>query len=272
MRGNELRKRIRAGRKVYGTHIVETGNPNQLIWLTDAGMDFAFICTEHIPLDRKKVSWMCALFAERSVSPMVRIPYPSAEWAAMMIDGGAEGIVAPYVEKAEDVEALIGAVRYRPIKGEFLRQILREGREPSEKLKTFWERFNKNTYLIIGIESVYAIENLEKLIGYDEVDAVFLGPHDISCSMEIPEEYDNPDFVKTIKDVVNRCRKLGKGVGLHCDYSEPVNQEYLKDGMNFVLHYSDVMKSRNLLMKEFDELKQRFGDGDYTGPRPDRFV
>ncbi|MFP4444483.1 MAG: HpcH/HpaI aldolase family protein [Spirochaetia bacterium] len=272
MHGKELRKKLKSGNRVYGTHIAETGNPNQLIWLTDSGMDFAFICTEHIPVDRKEVSWMCALFAERGVSPMVRIPYPSAEWAAMMLDGGAEGIVAPYVEKPEDVEALIGAVRYRPIKGEFLRQIISEGWRPSDKLKAFWERFNRNTYLIIGIESVPAIANLEKLIGYDEVDAVFLGPHDITCSMEIPEEYDNPDFVNTIKDVVKRCRKMGKGVGLHCDYAEPLNMQYIDEGMNFILHYSDVMKSRNLLMKEFGELKQRFGDSDDGLPRPDRFI
>ena len=254
MRGEKLRTRLRDGERVYGTHIVETGNPNQLIWLAEAGMDFAFICTEHIPLDRKEVSWMCSLFAQRNVSPLVRIPFPSAERASMMIDGGAQGIVAPYVETAEQVEALIGAVRYRPIKGEFLKEVLTGKRKPAEKLEKFWEGFNRDLYLIIGIESVPAIRDLKDLIRYEEVDGVFLGPHDITCSMEIPEEYDNPDFIHTIKDVIKTCREMGKGVGLHCDFALPRNREYIEAGVNFFLPDSDIMKRRNNLKREFEEL------------------
>jgi 2-keto-3-deoxy-L-rhamnonate aldolase RhmA len=124
MKGKEIRKKLKSGERVYGTHIVEAANPESLLWESEAGLDFAFICTEHIPLDRKEVSWMCRLFSKQGVSPIVRIPYPSAHWATMMIDGGAEGIVAPYVETAEQVEELIGAVRYRPIKGRFLQEII----------------------------------------------------------------------------------------------------------------------------------------------------
>jgi len=77
-------------------------------------------------------------------------------------------------------------VQYRPIKGEFLDGILNGTRVPKEKTRRFFERFSADRYLIIGIESVAAIGRLESLIGFDEVDGVFLGPHDITCSMEIP--------------------------------------------------------------------------------------
>ena len=152
----------------------------------------------------------------------------------MSIDAGAEGILAPYVETVEQVRELIGAVRYRPIKGKFLCDILDGKREPKPKLKEFWERFNKNTYLVIGIESVEAINNLETLTSPEEVDGVFLGPHDITCSLEMPEEYDNPKFIETIEDVVKRCRKLEKGIGLHCDFGSNVFKDLLATEMNII--------------------------------------
>jgi len=178
----------------------------------------------------------------------------------MMIDGGAEGIVAPYVETKAQVETLIGAVRYRPIKGELLRQIIYRERKPEEKLIKFWDDFNANTYLIIGIESVPAIENLEKLLDYDEVDGVFLGPHDITSSMEIPEEYANPKFLDAMKHVIKTCKSMGKGVGLHRDFSKDVNRKMIDEGMNFILHDSDVMKSVAIIKHDFSEIREMYGD------------
>ncbi|MBT3377373.1 MAG: aldolase [Lentisphaerae bacterium] len=255
MQGRRIREKLRNGERVCGTHVVNLGGPFHVDRVAGLSPDFVFICTEHMPLDRTEVAMMCRMYSDRGVSPMVRIPYPSRQLAAMFLDGGAEGIVAPYVEEVEEVLELVGAVRYRPIKGKFLREMLSGQREPKEKTQRFLERFNADRYLIIGIESVAAIENLEALIGIDGVDGVFLGPHDITCSMEIPEEYDNPEFVEAIADVIRRCRKLNKGVGIHMDASLPAYQRYLEEGMNFVLNAADVTKMADRLSEDFEALR-----------------
>ena len=260
MQGNRIRAKLRNGERVYGTHIVEAGNPNYLVWMTETNMDFAFICTEHIPLDRKEVSWMCQLLAHRNISPIVRIPYPDAHLASMFLDGGAEGIVAPYVETTREIEQLIGAVRYRPIKGRKLTDMM-SGRVPAgEKLRSYLERWNRNNYLIIGIESVHAIERLDELLSYDEVDGIFLGPHDITCSMEIPEEYDNPLFIDEMKRVIDICKSRGKGVGLHQDHRLPAINGLLDYGLNWVINASDVVKAKTALAADFSDMRGRFGD------------
>ena len=253
MQGRDVRQSLRSGRRVYGTHVVEAAHPEQVQWLADAQLDFAFICTEHMPVDRREVNWMCHMFAGHGVSPIVRIPYPSARWAAMMLDGGAQGIVAPYVETVAEVDDVIGAVRYRPVKGKFLDDIIHGVRKLTPKMDAYLNEFNRDAYLILGIESVHAI-------GREEVDAVFLGPHDISCSMEIPEEYDNPLFLDTIRGVVKECRRLGKGVGLHTNYSEELNRLMMDEGVNFVLHGSDTVHARNVLLRDFASLRSRYGD------------
>ena len=260
MQGEQIREKLINGDRVYGTHIVSFGNPITAKLAAEVEFDFIFICTEHMPVDRNEVSLMCQYWATRGISPIVRIPYPSARLASMFIDGGAHGIVAPYVETVEEVKELVGAVRYRPIKGEFLNGIINGTRKPKDKLAEFFKRFNKDLYLIIGIESVAAINRLEELISIDGVDGVFLGPHDITCSMEIPEEYENPEFVKTIIDVVKRCRKAGKGVGIHMDLASPRAKPFLDAGMNFMLHLADIIKMRQIMSSDIKMLRTGFGD------------
>lgn len=260
MNGEALKKKLKNGDRVYGTHTVSLGTPLAFSWMSKLELDFVFICTEHIPIDREEVSGMCQLFASRGISPMVRIPYPSGYHANMYIEGGAEGIVAPYVETVKQVKDLVGAVKYRPIKGRFLEQLLDGSRKPKSKLEEYMMEFNKNLYLIIGIESVEAINNLEELISIDGVDGVFLGPHDITCSMEIPEEYDNPEFVNIVKDVIRRCRNMNKGVGLHANYEFEKNNRLLDLGLNFVLDNADIFKGIYSLDKDFSTLRSKYGD------------
>ena len=255
MNGATIRQKLRSGERVYGTHVVSLGNPVAARINTDIEMDFAFICTEHMPIDYTEVSMMCQFYAAHGISPIVRISQPSGHLARRAIDAGAEGIVAPYVETLDQVKELVGAVRFRPIKGRFLHDILKGVREPNDKLKEFFKRFSGNNYLIIGIESVEAINNLEILIADDGVDGVFLGPHDITCSMEIPEEYENPLFIETIKDVIDRSRKMGKGVGFHGDIDT-----FLGTEMNFILNKSDTVKARTQLNNEFRAIRKQKGD------------
>jgi len=260
MKGEMIRRKLINGERIYGTHVASLGNPVAARMTADVKMDFAFICTEHMPLDRTEVAMMCQLYSAFGISPMVRIPYPSEHWASMAMDGGAEGIVAPYVETVEQVKQLVGAVKYRPIKGKFLQDIFSGERKPSDKLSDYIKNFNKDKYLIIGVESVEAINNLESLLSVEGVDGVFLGPHDISCSMEIPEEYGNPAFHEVLIEIVRKCRKMNKGVGLHSDAMSDLYKILLDEGLNYVLNAADVTKMRNTINNDFKLLRERYGD------------
>lgn len=260
MQGELFREKLRSGQRVYMTHVVSLGNPVAAALTAGLEIDAAFVCTEHMPLDRTEVSMMCQFYALHGIAPVVRIPFPCSRWAGMAIDGGAQGIVAPYVETVEEVKALVGAVRYRPIKGEMLAGILAGTVEPSEKLQAFWKRFNRHTLLVIGIESVPAIRRLEELVTIAGVDGVFLGPHDITCSMGIPEEYTHPDFVRTVCDVIQRCRRAGVGVGMQADLTAAQNKPFLEAGMNLMFHSADVVKMRQTMNAELAALRRDFGD------------
>ena len=263
MRGEIIREKLHSGERVYGTHVCSLSNPVTAKMETAVELDFAFICNEHMPIDRTETSMMCQFYAAHGVSPCVRIPCPDAYYASMALDAGAQGITVPYVETVEEVKTIVGAVKYRPIKGKFLADVLDGTREPTKKTIEYLNHFNRDNYVVIGIESVEAIRNLEALISVRGVDGVFLGPHDISMSMEIPEEYDNPLFVDVVEDVIRRCRALNVGVGLHTQWASvaPGLLDRLLDaGMNWIANGSDVVTLRDGLNHTLRGIREKAGD------------
>lgn len=258
MLGKEIKKKLTNNEYIYGTHVVGLTNSMVPEWIRDSTLDFVFICQEHMPLDRSEASLMCRMYASYGVSPMVRIPYPEPRLATIAVEGGAEGIVVPYIEKPEDITGIINALRYRPIKGAFLEDYATGRRQPSPKLAQYLSVFNENLYLVAGVESVPAIENLDAILQTDGVDAIFLGPHDISCSMGIPEEYDNPEFIDMVCSAIRKCQAVRKPVGVHVRQLKPCFAPFLEAGANFILNDSDISISTTGLREDFAQIREQY--------------
>ena len=88
MQGEKIRECLHNGTRVYGTHVAVLSNPVVASALA-AHLDFAFLCAEHMPLDRTELSALCCLFAAKGVSPVVRLSHPSAVEAGQALDAGA---------------------------------------------------------------------------------------------------------------------------------------------------------------------------------------
>ncbi|MGB1726348.1 MAG: HpcH/HpaI aldolase family protein, partial [Limisphaerales bacterium] len=155
----ELKEALHNGGPVFGTLIVSP-SPFWPKVLGDSGLDFVFIDTEHIALDRSQVSWMCRTYKAMGLPPLVRIVSPSPYEATMVLDDGAAGVVAPYIEQVEQVQQLRGASKLRPLKGQRLDDALAGQSLPGE-LADYAPGFNQDNLLIINIESVPAVENLD---------------------------------------------------------------------------------------------------------------
>lgn len=263
MRGELIRERLHRGQRVYGTAITNLTNPYTAQMAVSMELDFIFVCNEHMPLDHNETGMICRFYAAHGISPIVRVPCPMAHYASKALDNGAQGIVVPYVETVEQVREIVGAVKYRPIKGRFLADILSGQRKPEPKTVAFLNEYNRDTYVIIGIESVEAYNHLDELMGVDGVDGVFLGPHDLTVSLEIPTEYENPLFVDLVEDVIRRAIAAGKGVGAHIQmtYLKPATYKRLLDaGMNWIVNGSDISAMCDEASRQLRELRAMCGD------------
>jgi len=145
--------KIKNGENIYGTCIVSTSP----IWskvVNNIQLDFVFLDTEHIPLDRTELTFMCQTYDALGISPIVRISGPDPYQACMAKDAGAIGVVFPYVESTEQIRQLVGATKYRPLKGERLQNVL-QGKEKLEpELAEYLKNYNTGSMCIANIESI----------------------------------------------------------------------------------------------------------------------
>ena len=261
MNGQELRESLREGKRSYGTLIVS----NSPVWprvMGGIGLDFVFLCTEHQALGRESLSWMCRSYAAMGIAPVVRIPSPDPYQATMALDDGAVGLVAPYVETADEVRALVGAVKYRPLKGEHLKRILAGKEALDPVMREYLQGFNRNHVLIVNIESRPAVDHLDEILAVSELDGILIGPHDLSCSYGMPEEYENPEFISLIDSIIKRARAAGKGIGYHKGYAGPgIEQEILwaEQGMNMIVHEGDIISFAHNMTKDLNRIKKALG-------------
>ena len=259
MNGIELAAALRSGQRAYGT-LITSASPHLPERLRNVGLDFVFIDTEHIPIDDHDLSWMCQVYSGMNLVPLVRIPGPDPYRASKVLDGGAGGIIVPYIETVEQVEALRGAVKLRPLKGEKLAGVLDGSAPPGENLAGYLGERNEGKLLVINIESVPAVENLDELLAVPDIDAVLIGPHDLSTSMEIPEQYDHPDFDRTVRQIIEKARASGIGAGIH--FWENLDQEieWARHGANLFLHSADVLLFTAALKKDLSTARAALGD------------
>ena len=256
---NILLQKLDEGKNVYGTCITSTA-PMWPRAIQSAGLDFVFIDTEHIPLNRNEFALLCQMFKSNGIVPIVRIPSPDPYMACQAIDGGAEGVVVPYIESRSQVIDLIGALKYKPLKGELLSAYLEGTKQIPEDLKKYIGNFNANHICIANIESVPAMEKLDEILSVQGLDAVFIGPHDLSVSLGLPEQYDHPDFELAVKKIIHTTRKKGLHIGIHFSLAPERQIKWIKEGANMVVHSFDIALFVQRLKYDLRVIRTGVGD------------
>jgi len=266
MNRHELKEALRAGRRVYGTLVCST-SPVWAAQIQKANLDFVMLDDEHMPMDPSARGWMLRCYRAMGVAPIVRIGSCSYGEAFRAVEHGAEGVLAPYIETVEEVKTLIAAVKYRPLKGERLRGVLDGSITLSPKEEEYFQRYNDGNLVILNIESRAAVDNLESLL-LPGVDAVFIGPHDLSINLGIPEEYEHPLFLEYVERIIATCRASGVAVGCHSAWLLPQQFEWAKQGLNFVIWNNDLGVFIRGINEDFARMREALGEdvvgGDTT--------
>ncbi|MBC8470396.1 MAG: aldolase [Planctomycetes bacterium] len=261
MDGTEFLNRLKKGKRLYGTAIL-SASPLWPLAVKRTGVDFVFIDTEHIPIDRSTLAQMCQVYKGYGLPPLVRIPTPDPQEVYKVLDGGASGILAPYIESPEQVRELVGAVKLRPLKGEQLKEALHNQDSLEPELKDYLRDWNKDNFLIINIESVPAVERLEQILAEPGLDGVIIGPHDLSVSLGLPEKYHYPRFEDVVTKIISKVREKGLSVGIHFSEGAQLQIKWAKAGANIIIHSSDIALFQQRLKEDITEIRRALGEED----------
>ncbi len=238
MNGAQLREKMHRGETIYGTMTSNIRNPRWAGIYGRIGFDYIIHDTEHSPNGRSEAADLVPAFLGADICPIIRVPTTEPHQTIMALDAGFHGVLVPYCETADEVRDVVNAARLRPLKGEAYTRARDGGEFPSAAAKAYLEKRNENVIVIIGIESVAAMNNLDAILAVGGIDAIFIGPNDLSITLGIPDEYAHPRFVEAVDHIIGTAQARGVAAGGHWQTEEDVTR-WMAKGSRFVLFSSD---------------------------------
>lgn len=202
-----------------------------------AGFDWGVIDMEHSPLDLGGVVPMLQALGASKMVPLVRVPWNEPVIVKRVLDAGAQTILFPMVQSAQEARSAVAATRYPP---EGIRGMAggsrasRFGTDPD-----YISRANRELGVIVQLESVAAIAALEDIAAVPGVDALFIGPADLSADMGHVGQPMHPRVLDLMSQAARRAAAVGKPVGTLGGTPQHVAQ-YRAAGFGFVALGSDL--------------------------------
>lgn len=215
MRENRVRKILSEGGVALG--MAQNGLPTVEVakMVAASGLDWLFLDTEHSPFDSRTLHDILQVCLLTPVTPVVRVPDFQYDLVARTLDSGAEGIMFPRTESAD---ALAKAVSWAKFPSEGVRGFglgaPQVGYE-SASLDAIRNHQNSQNLVIAQIESVKGLEALDEIVAVEGLDALLLGPADMSISLGVPGDWESPKLWDAIDRVIAACNGAGKWPAIH---------------------------------------------------------
>lgn len=237
---NTAKERLRAGQLAVGMGLRQARTVDMGRVLAACGFDWAFIDMEHNTMSIDTAAQIAVACQDAGVTPFVRVPGYEHYLATRLIDAGAMGIVFPHVDTAEHARQLVSNCKYPPMGHRSLGGPMAQlGFRPVPRAQST-EIVNRETMLVMMLETPRAIENAAAMAAVPGVDVLLIGTNDLTLEMGIAGQYDDARVVRAYETVVAACRAHGKYPGMGGIYDHATMEKYVKVGARFVLGGSDL--------------------------------
>lgn len=219
--------------------------------ISQSGFDWILVDTEHSPNEPPDVLAQLQALKGGTATPIVRPAWNDAVLLKRLLDIGAQAVLVPFVQNAEEAAKAVAACRYPPAG---IRGITTSGRGSHYgRVPDYLKRADGEICVLVQVETGEALGQLEAIASVDGVDGVFIGPADLSASLGHIGNPGHPEVQAAIQDAVNRLTALGKPAGILTP-SEADARRYIEWGYRFVAVGSDL----GLVAKHADALAKAF--------------
>lgn len=257
MVGN-FRERLWAREPLVGT-MVTLPVPAVAEILAELGFDWLFVDGEHGPLETREILAILQAVGDRAAC-LVRVPGAEEAPIKKALDLGAEGVIAPQVNTAEQAAAVVRFARYAPAgaRGVGLARAHGYGLRFAEYLAAA----NGRVAVVVQAEHARAVENIESIVRVEGIDAVLLGPYDLAASLGRMGRIDDPAVTDAIEHVTTTCQAVGVPLG-YFGVSAAAIRTYIERGCTLIAAGVDTMLLAGAARRLLGELGR---GGDATGP------
>lgn len=218
--------------------------------VSDSGFDWLLLDTEHSPNEVPDILRHLQAVQGGSASPVVRVAWNDAVLIKRVLDVGAQTILVPYVQNAEEARRAVAAARYAPAG---IRGVTGSGRASRYgRVKDYLKKADAEIGVLVQVETREALSELDAIAAVDGVDGVFIGPSDLSASFGLIGQPLSPTIQAEIEKAGAKLRAAGKAAGILAGGEEDARR-YIAWGYTFVAAGVDTV----LLARAADDLAAR---------------
>lgn len=239
MKNTSLKQKLKNRENTIGSWITI---PHQSIIdiLAEAGFDWLTIDLEHTAIDYNELQVLIGFIQSHNISALVRVSKNEEVVIKRALDAGADGIIVPMICSSDEAKQAVEYAHYPPFgkRGVGLNRAQRYG----FGFESYKEWSKKNLVVIAQIEHIKGVQEIEGIISTEGIDGVIVGPYDLSGSLGIPGQYNEPIVVEALKQVEDTCIRNNFSMGYHV--VEP-DIQLVRDkqevGYNFIAFSTDFL-------------------------------
>ncbi|MFK7754195.1 MAG: aldolase/citrate lyase family protein [Sedimentitalea sp.] len=235
---NTFKQRLNAGETLIGCWLGLADDYAAEVMGT-AGFDWLVVDGEHGPNDIRSIRAQLTALAACTSEPVVRLPIGETWMIKQALDAGAQTLLIPMVDSAEQTAQLVAACRYPPHGVRGVGAALGRASRFNE-ITDYVPTANAEICLLVQVESVKGLAALDDILAIEGVDGVFIGPADLSTDMGFGGNSEAPEVKATIKDALGKIAAAGKAPGILATTDAPT-QRYLDQGAKFIAVGADVL-------------------------------
>lgn len=199
--------------------------------ISNSGFDWVLIDLEHSAISLESVQNSLQIMGDK-ILKIVRVPGNDEIWIKRVLDTGCDGILVPMINSAAEALKVIQQSKY-PLEGK--RSVgLSRAHSFDPGFSDYVENANRDLVIMIQIEHKDGVRNIDEILRVKGIDAVFIGPYDLSASMGLTGQQGHPEVRSAIELIKDKCRKAGLPYGIFGMTAESLIPE-VKDGCTFVL-------------------------------------
>lgn len=239
MKRNPVKAALKAGQPQVGTWL-SLGHVYATRVMARVGFPWLTVDLEHSPIDIGQAATLFAVIAEAGCVPLARVPRGTHENIKRVLDAGAHGIVVPMVNTVDEARLAIAAAKYPPTGNRSIGGGL-HALNFDATAGEYYKRANDEILVVLQTESPEGVDNAEAIYSLPGVDAIFVGPNDLTAQMRGPDGIDpSPEQLEAmLQRILAIGKKTGTPVGLHVQSVEAV-QSRIAQGWQFLAVGSEL--------------------------------
>ncbi|MBI4182937.1 MAG: aldolase [Proteobacteria bacterium] len=237
---NLARERLAQGKIILGFNARHSRTTEIGAIMRDCGFHWLFVDDEHTPSGPDRVYDTCLAALRAGVTPFIRVSHLDAAQISRQLSNGALGVIVPHVETPAQADAAARWSRYPPlgtlsVPGAFPHL----GYKPVP-FQEATEALNRETMVVIMLESGKAIENAEAIAEVPGVDVLFIGASDLSYDLGVRAQYGHPKVAAAVERVCKAARAQGKFCGMGGPKAAEDWKRYMRMGMRMIMAENDL--------------------------------